>query len=113
MRLLESQTLKKMDHILNYWNHLSPSGTPWVFVGTVLAAILIFAITRFVSAYQARHLFPAVDSGLTKSIYDAEPLYREGYRKFKDTPYRVTTADGEKNIMDLQRHVRKPVGVRC
>lgn len=98
--------LKEMDLFLNYRNRLDSSDTLWVSVGTVLAVILIAAITRAVSAYQTRQLFPAVDSGLTKSIYDAEPLYREGYRKFKDTPYRVTTADGQQNYFSHTRHIQ-------
>lgn len=88
-----------MEHYLDYQNYVSPFGMPWVSAGAVLATALIIVIVRSVSAYKTRQLFPAVDSGLTKSIYDAEPLYREGYRKFKDTPYRVTTADGEKSVM--------------
>lgn len=88
-------TTKQMDIFLNYRNYLGSFDALWVSAGAVLAFVLIVAITRTLSAYQTRQLFPAVDSGLTKSIYDAEPLYREGYRKFKDTPYRVTTADGQ------------------
>lgn len=99
---VEYLTSKKMDHYLSYQKQLDFLGTRWVFVASILAVIVAVAVTRAVSAYRTRQLFPAVDSGLTKSIYDAEPLYREGYRKFKDTPYRVTTADGKRYLAHLQ-----------
>lgn len=93
---------KKMDDYLNYQKQSDFLGTRWLSVASILAVIVAVALTRAVSAYRTRQLFPAVDSGLTKSIYDAEPLYREGYRKFKDTPYRVTTADGKQCLAHLQ-----------
>ncbi|KAH7320704.1 cytochrome P450 [Stachybotrys elegans] len=63
---------------------------------TVLIVVLGNLGLRLLSFYRVRARFPAVDSGLTKSIFDAEPLYREGYRKFKNSIYRVTTADGDR-----------------
>lgn len=91
-----------MDHYLNYQKQSDFLSTRWLSVASILAIIVAVALARAVSAYRTRQLFPAVDSGLTKSIYDAEPLYREGYRKFKDTPYRVTTADGRQYLAHLQ-----------
>ncbi|KAI9155714.1 putative ent-kaurene oxidase [Paramyrothecium foliicola] len=63
---------------------------------SILVILLANLGLKILSFHRLRRAFPAVDSGLTKSIFDAEPLYREGYRKFKDSIYRVTTADGDR-----------------
>jgi cytochrome P450 len=83
-----------MDRILT--NVLDAANKRTLLACAAALALLSTLLLKLLPTWRLRRSFPAVDSGLTNSIYDAEPLYREGYRKFKDSVYRVTTADGDR-----------------
>lgn len=75
------------------------SQLPAILVGAVV--ILVGVVASQLFGYSSLGKFPFTGSQnksypkrLMTYLYHAESLYREGYAKFRNVAYRMTTADG-------------------